>query len=226
MVRGLNHVTERSARELPGPVVRRLPKYLTLVQHLREGGVEWVSSADVARALGLTGSTVRQDLSHLKVSGLSRRGYRVAELERVLARVLGADRTWKVVIVGAGNLGQALAKHGDLQRHGFEICGIFDVDRRVIGRKVGALKVMAFSEVDRVVKERGVRLGIIAVPAWAAQEVADRLVAAGIKGILNLAYANVLVRPGVAVVNARILESLQELVYMVRLGVADRGERR
>lgn len=206
--------------------MRRLPKYLTLVQHLRAGGAEWVSSAALARALGLTGSTVRQDLSHLNVSGFSRRGYRAAELERVLARVLGADRTWKVVIVGAGNLGQALAKHGDLQRHGFDICGIFDIDSRVIGRKVGILRVTSFSEVDRVVKERGVRLGIIAVPAPAAQEVADRLVAAGIQGILNLAYANVLVRSGVAVVNARILESLQELVYLVRLEATEWRKKR
>jgi len=219
-------VAPQAWSRIPEPVVRRLPKYLSLVQQWRAEGAEWILSADLAKALGLTGSTVRQDLSHLKVTGTARRGYRTAELERVLARVLGADRTWKVVIVGAGNLGRALAQHGDLHRHGFKICAIFDVDPAVIGRKVGDLRVRPFSELDEVVAAEKVKLAIAAVPGAAAQEVADHLVAAGIKGILNLAYANVLVRPGVAVVNARLLESLQELVFLVGAQAEQRRKRR
>lgn len=219
-------MVQRSMGRIPGPVLHRLPKYLSVVQGLRAEKVEWVSSRSLAQALGLTGSTVRQDLSHLKVNGVARRGYRTAELEKVLARVLAADRVWKVIIVGAGNLGRALAQHGDLNRHGFHISAIFDIDPRVIGRRVGPLQITAFSEVDRVVAAEKVRLAILAVPGYAAQEAADRLVAAGVQGILNLAYANVLVRPGVAVVNARILESLQELAFLVREQTAQRSRRR
>jgi len=193
-----------------------LPRYYALVQRLRQDGVEWVSSERLGRALGLTSSTVRQDLSHLDFSGISRRGYSTAGLDRALSAVLGADQQVRMVIVGAGNLGKALARHAEFAAKGFALRGIFDRDPRVVGSRVGGLPVLGMERLADVVRAEQAEVGIIAVPASAAQEVADRLVRAGIRGLLNLADAHVLAPADVPVVDARILASLQELVYQIR----------
>jgi len=133
------------ADHIPTPVIRRLPKYLVHVQELRDEGVEWASSQDIADALGLTSSTVRQDLSHMELKGISKKGYEIVQLEAVLRQILGADMLHRMVIIGAGNLGRALAAHGDFGRRGFEICGLFDQEASVIGTAVGTLQVKPMS---------------------------------------------------------------------------------
>lgn len=198
---------------IPNPVIRRLPKYLVHVQELRDEGVVWVSSQDLADALGLTSSTVRQDLSHMDLSGISKRGYEASQLEAVLRRVLGADVVHQVVIVGAGHLGRALAEHGAFGARGFEIVGLFDRLEELHGRTYGDVEVRPVEELGELTASQNIDIGIIAVPSQAAQEVADRLVAAGVKAILNLAYKYVRVPEGVKVVDARIMESLQELAF-------------
>lgn len=199
--------------DMPKPVIRRLPKYLVHVQELREEGVDWASSRDIAGALGLTSSTVRQDLSHMDLRGISKKGYETSQLEAVLRQILGADRMHRVFIIGAGNLGRALAEHGAFSRRGFEICGLFDVDPKLIGRSVGSAKVMSMESLPEQAKQTRIDIGIIAVPSQAAQAVADTLVEAGVRAILNLAYKHVQAPPEVTVVDARIMESLQELAY-------------
>jgi redox-sensing transcriptional repressor len=199
--------------KIPQPVIRRLPKYLVHVQELREEDVVWASSQQIAEALGLTSSTVRQDLSHLDLSGISKRGYETEQLELVLRQVLGADIVHRVVIVGAGNLGRSLAEHGAFTQRGFEICGLFDQSPDLLGRQVGDVKVMPIDRFQDVCREKQVDIGLIAVPTAAAQGVADLMVHCGIRAILNLAYKHIQVPPGVHLVDARIIESLQELAY-------------
>ena len=206
-----------ATKKIPVSVVRRLPKYHAYVQKLRQGGIEWVSSRELAERLDLTSSTVRQDLSHLDFSGVSKRGYSTLGLEQTLAQVLGADEEVRIVIVGAGNLGRALALHGEFRGKSFRIAGIFDSDPRLFGEKVGALDVQPMWELPDVVRREAVDLGIIAVPAIAAQEVADRLVLAGVQGLLNLAHLHVIAPRSVPVVDARITASLQELCYAVKV---------
>jgi redox-sensing transcriptional repressor len=198
---------------MPQPVIRRLPKYLVHVQELREEGVDWASSQEIADALGLTSSTVRQDLSHMDLRGVSKKGYETSQLEAVLRQILGADRMHRVFIIGAGNLGRALAEHGAFSRRGFEICGLFDVDSKLIGRSFGTARVMSMDSLLDQARQVRIDIGIIAVPSHAAQGVADCLVEAGVQAILNLAYKHVQAPPGVTVVDARIMESLQELAY-------------
>jgi redox-sensing transcriptional repressor len=200
----------------PEPVVRRLPRYLIHVRELRKLGVEWISSQRMAEALGLTSSTVRQDLSHLDLTGVAKRGYETGRLEEVLRVMLVGQTTHRAVIVGAGYLGCALALHGDLSRHEFLVCGIFDKDPEIVGTKVGELSIRPMDALKTVVRKRRVELGIVAVPASAAQSVADLLTEAGVQGILNLAYVHLRVPPGVVVVDARLLASLQQLAYAVR----------
>ncbi len=202
--------------KLPRPVVYRLPQYLARVRELRDSGAEWVSSSELARDLGLTSSTVRQDLSHLQVCGVSRRGYPTRKLEQLLSRVLGANRVHRVVIVGAGYLGTALALHGGLAEQGFQVCGIFDDDPAIIGDRVGPLRIQPMTELNKSVKEHRIEIGLITVPAAAAQEVADRLIAAGVRGLLNLAYAQVRVPERVALMDARLIANLQQLAYIIR----------
>ena len=204
------------AEPIPHPVVQRLTKYLVYAQRLNTEGVEWVLSQEMADALGLTSSTVRQDLSYLEFSGVSKRGYETAKLELALQKELGADKTANVVIVGIGNLGRALALHGELERRGFMICGVFDADKRIVGKKIGKLVVADMEQLSTVVREGNVDIGMIAVPPSAAQEVADRLADAGVRGILNLTLAHVHAAEHVSVVDVRLVASLQELLHAVR----------
>lgn len=204
-------------KKMPAPVVQRLTKYLTFVRELREKGVEWVSSQDIAEALGLTSSTVRQDITHLDFSGTSKRGYEIKRLEWAFYRELGADRITNVAIVGAGNMGRALALHGELERQRFMICALFDANAKLIGRKVGEIEVFGMDDLPRLVRARKIDIGMIAVPTASAQAVADALVAAGVHGILNLTLAHVRVPAHVAMVEARLVASLQELLYWMKI---------
>jgi len=204
-------------KPIPRSVVRRLTEYLAHVKHMGEHQVEWISSHQLGEELGWTSSTVRQDLSHLNFSGISKRGYEVSGLERALADILGADTDWTMVVVGAGNLGRALALHEDFLRNGFRICGVFDGDKHKVGIKIGPLTVQGMEEVAEVVSEKKVDIGVLAVPAAAAQEVADTLVAAGVRGLLNLALAHITVPPDVAVIDSRIVASLQELSHSIKM---------
>ena len=205
-----------STKSIPATVVRRLPKYLAHAQKLQQAGVQWVSSMSLAEALGLTSSTVRQDITHLDFAGVSKRGYATAGLESTLARTLGADQEICVVVVGAGNFGRALVLHEEFARQGFRICGIFDSSAAVIGKRVGKLRVQPMSALPDVVCGQDVDLGIIAVPQAAAQQVADYLIVAGARGILNLTTTNLVAPWKVAVVDARVLSSLRELAYAVK----------
>ncbi len=117
---------------MPPSVVQRLTRYLTQVQNRIKQGKEWISSSELAAELGLTSSTVRQDLSYLDFSGISKKGYEVAKLQKVLMWVLGADKEWKTVVIGAGNLGRAIALHGELTRRGFVIAARLEDPRRAL----------------------------------------------------------------------------------------------
>lgn len=201
---------------LPPAVVSRLTKYLAHVQQCCNEGQEWVSSIELAQRLGLTSSTVRQDLSHVDFYGVSKRGYETEGLRRVLAELLGADKAWRMVVVGAGHLGQAISQHEEFQRRGLGICGVFDNDRRKIGTKVGKLTVQSMASMPRFIGGSGVDIGVIAVPATAAQYVADLMIASGVRGILNLTLAHIIAPRHVPVIDSRIVASLLELTHAIK----------
>lgn len=210
---------DKRRSRLPQPVVRRLPRYLIDAQELHASGATWVSSVELGNALGLTSSTVRQDLSHLELEGVSKRGYEIEKLISALTYELGADKKHRVVIVGAGFLGSAIALHGDLGRYGFQVCALVDVNPEIIGTSVGGLQIGPLSALPKLVEQQKIDIGIIAVPASEAQAVADALIATGITALLNLALRQLKVPEGVRVVDERIVVSLQELAYLLRAGV-------
>ena len=204
--------------EMPQSVIGRLTRYLAHVQTLCAQDIKWISSQDIADNLGLTSSTVRQDLSYLDFSGVSKKGYETRGLEKVLSEVLGADVQWKMVVVGAGNLGKALALHEEFSRRGFNIVGIFDADLKKIGRKVGDLTIMGHREIPMVISEKKVDIGVIAVPSSAAQSVADMLIMSGIKGLLNLALTHIVAPKHIPVIDSRVVASLLELSHTLKFG--------
>lgn len=204
-------------RAIPQLVIKRLTRYLTHLQSGVPEDTDWISSHEIAKTLGLTSSTVRQDVSHVNFSGVSKKGYEVRELRKALEDVLGANSVWRAVVVGAGNLGRALVLHEEFARRGFQVLAIFDSNPRIAGRKVGHLTVRGMSDMPRIIREEKVDIGIIAVPAAAAQSVADQLVASGVRGLLNLALAHVVAPRGVAVTDSRIVTSLMELTHAIKM---------
>ncbi|MDP8959397.1 MAG: redox-sensing transcriptional repressor Rex [Actinomycetota bacterium] len=167
----------------------RLPVYLQCLRELPTTGQTTVSSDQLAAMAGVNPAKVRKDLSYLGSYGLRGVGYDLEHLRSEVERALGLASDWPVIIVGVGNLGSALANYGGFNERGFQVVGLFDVDPRKVGRRVDGLVVERLDQLEEAVRQRGVAIAIIATPAHAAQEVANRLSASGVQSILNFAPA-------------------------------------
>lgn len=201
-------------RPIPEATVARLPIYLRALLDLAEGRREMtVSSEDLASMAGVNAAKVRKDLSYLGSYGTRGVGYDIEYLLYQITRELGLTQDWPAAIVGVGNLGRALASYKGFSERGFRISALFDIDEGVIGATVGELPVRHLDELKDVVAEQGITIGIIATPPAAAQEVAERLVDAGIKSILNFAPAVVTVAPDVNVRKVDLSIELQILSF-------------
>lgn len=198
------------------PVIERLPKYLAHMQHLRQHRMVRVLSHDIARELGLTSSTVRQDFSHLGCRGGIRRGYEVSAMEETISRVLGLDVDKRVVVVGSGGRDDGLALNGNFSGHGFIVCGLFSLDSKAAGKKIGELTVQDIDMLPEVVQRERVDIGIVVVKSNAAQGVVDKLVLSGVPGILNLTSANVCVPKRVTLLGAGVITNLQTLSCLMK----------
>src|ERR1700727_229435 len=163
---------------IPEATVARLPVYLRALYTLAERGVSTVASDELARAAGVNSAKLRKDLSHLGSYGIRGVGYDVEYLVYQVSRALGLTQNWPVVIVGAGNLGRALANYGGFVTRGFRISAMLASDQSLVGRELGGVIVKHVSELEAVVAAHGIAIGVIAVPAGAAQAMCDRLVAA------------------------------------------------
>jgi redox-sensing transcriptional repressor len=172
--------------EIPPAAVARLPRYLRCLSDMSETS-STCSSEEIALAAGVSAAQVRKDLSYLGSHGTRGVGYEIDELRIQIRKTLGLISHYPVVIVGAGNLGRALAKYNGFDNWGFEITAILDIDESKIGREVAGIKVESLHRLEEIVEGRSVRIGIIATPPSGAQTVADRLTEAGVKSILNLA---------------------------------------
>ncbi len=198
---------------IPEATVARLPVYLRALHALAERGVTTVSSEGLAAAAGVNSAKLRKDLSHLGSYGTRGVGYDVDYLVYQIARELGLTQDWPVVIVGAGNLGRALANYGGFASRGFRIAAILDADPAVVGGRIARLKVQHADAMETVVGQHGVSIGVIATPAGSAQNVCDRLVAAGVTSILNFAPVVLGVPDGVDVRKVDLSIELQILAF-------------
>ena len=201
-------------RPIPEATVARLPIYLRALLDLAEGrGETNVSSEELASLAGVNAAKVRKDLSYLGSYGTRGVGYDIEYLLYQITRELGLTQDWPAAIVGVGNLGRALASYKGFSERGFRISALFDVDDDVIGSEVGGLDVKHLDDLKDTVVSEGITIGIIATPPASAQEVAERLVDAGIKSILNFAPAVVAVTPDVNVRKVDLSIELQILSF-------------
>ncbi|MBI3726654.1 redox-sensing transcriptional repressor Rex [bacterium] len=205
-----------SGQRLPKAVSQRLSLYLRHLEALEAKQRGTVSSSQLARALGLTAAQVRKDLAYFGQFGFPGVGYKVPNLAQEVRRILGTDRTWRVALVGAGNLGTALLRYRGFRRQGFEIASVFDADPRLDGKTVAGVRVHPIGELSRVVRDEGIKLAILAVPAEAAQEVASSLAQAGVRGILNFAPTRLDVPESVRVHAVDLALQLEQLAFRVR----------
>jgi redox-sensing transcriptional repressor len=216
---------------IPEATIARLPVYLRVLYTCAEQGIATVSSEELAAAAGVNSAKLRKDLSHLGSYGTRGVGYDVDYLVYQVSRELGLTQDWPVVIVGAGNLGRALANYGGFASRGFRIAAVLDADPAVVGTEIAEGQVVGSSDaIEDVVAQRGVSIGVIATPAVAAQGVCDRLVAAGVTSILNFAPVVLSVPAGVDVRKVDLSIELQILAFHAQrrsdVRVASGGKRR
>jgi len=207
-------IADPAARqEIPDATVARLPQYLRALGDLAERGIVSVSSEELAAAAGVRSAKLRRDLSHLGSYGVRGVGYGVEMLAHEITRELGLAKDWPVAIIGVGHLGHALASYVDLTTRGFQVVALLDRDPRLIGQVIAGMVVGSVDDLERTVVERGVTIGVIATPAQSAQELCDRLVAVGVRSVLNFAPCALCVPEGVDVRKVDLSTELQILAF-------------
>lgn len=204
---------ETSQKEIPQGVIERLSTYLNCLIKLQQEKVVTVSSERLGTSSGVNPAEVRRDFTYFGTFGKKGVGYDVDGLIQHIQRILGADEPRKIALVGAGNLGSAIAQYQGLPRHGFHIAAIFDSDPKKVGMHLGHLEVFDVSDLAQIVKSAKIEIGIIAVPHYAAQGVADLLVAGGISVILNYTPALIRVPSGVQLHDSDPVQQLLHTLY-------------
>ena len=194
-------------------VIKRLPRYRRYLKELQKKGVDKISSNEFSRLIGYTASQIRQDLNNFGGFGQQGYGYNVEALYNEISAILGLDQEYKMVIVGVGNLGQAIANYTYYYKAGFVVHGLFDVNPRLIGIKINDIEVMDYEYLVEYVEENNIDIGIICTTKDNAQEVADKLSFAGVKGIWNFAPIDLEVPEHVAIENVHLSDSLHSLAY-------------
>ncbi|MDR0925590.1 MAG: redox-sensing transcriptional repressor Rex [Hungatella sp.] len=204
-----------SEKEISKAVITRLPRYYRYLGELMEDGVERISSNDLSVRMKVTASQIRQDLNNFGGFGQQGYGYNVKYLYAEIGKILGIDRQHNIVIIGAGNLGQAIANYANFEKRGFLIKGMFDINPRLIGLVVRGIEIRSVDDLEQFVKDNDVQIAALTIPKTKAPEIADRLVKAGIKAIWNFAHTDLSVPEDVVVENVHLSESLMRLSYRV-----------
>jgi len=206
------------AENIPTAAVQRLSLYLRQLDYFQVHNRRTISSRQLGEPLGISDAQVRKDLAHFGQFGQAGVGYRVDELGPRLRQILGTDKTSPVVIIGFGNLGRALSAYRGFDKRGFEIAAVFDADPKKVGQPIAgsdSIRIRPMTDLPKVVVERDVRMGILAVPASSAQAAAEAMVSAGIRGILNFAPVTLHVDAGVAVASVDLAVQLEQLSFQI-----------
>lgn len=202
-------------RRIPASTIRRLSHYLRSLEDLEGSGSETVSSEELAIRGQTTAAQVRKDLSHFGSFGKRGLGYKVDELRQRLRQILGVDRTWRVALIGAGRIGSALFEYPAFESRGYRCVAIVDSDPEKMGKRWSNLEIQGPDRLESLLRDLAVELVILAVPARAAQEMAERAVKAGIKGILNFAPIRLKVPPHVPVEDVNLVMQLEALSFAI-----------
>lgn len=203
---------------VPAPAVRRLSLYLREMEALLKRETYMVSSKQLGQLLGITDAQVRKDLTYFGQFGHPGIGYHIPTMITRIKAILGTDRNWNAILVGAGNLGRALLSYRGFGKKGFSIVAVFDSDPKKHGQRIGAdrrLEIKPIEQLAKVVRESEVQVAILSVPAEVAQSVADTVVAAGVKGILNFAPTSISLPESVAIDSVDLAVQLEQLAFRI-----------
>lgn len=201
------------AKEISKAVIARLPRYYRYLQDLLEEGTERISSNELSKRMQVTASQIRQDLNNFGGFGQQGYGYNVQYLYEEIAKILGLDKQHNIIIVGAGNLGQALANYVEFEKKGLMIKGIFDVNPRLVGNTVRGIEIRMIDEMEDFIRENRIEIAALTVPKSKAEDMAKMVVQFGVKGIWNFANIDLHTIENVVVENVHLSESLMRLSY-------------
>ena len=196
-------------------VVRRLPKYQRYLKELMSNDVDRISSKEFSEKIGFTASQIRQDLNCFGDFGQQGYGYNVKDLYNKICEILGLDREYNTIIIGAGNLGQAVANYMNFDKLGFKLKGIFDINPKLIGLKIRDIEIMDTDYLDKFLKESKVDIAILCVPKNSAQRITDVLIDGGVQGLWNFAPVDLVVPENIIVENVHLSESMLTLIYQL-----------
>ncbi|MCR4891536.1 MAG: redox-sensing transcriptional repressor Rex [Lachnospiraceae bacterium] len=202
--------------EISRAVIRRLPRYFRYLGELKDEGVEKISSKELSVMMHVTASQIRQDLNHFGGFGQQGYGYNVANLYDEIGKILGIDRRHNLILIGAGNLGRALAGYVNFEKRGFFIRGIFDISEERIGGEIRGIHIMPMERMKKFIEEHNIDIAIIAIPKGAAVNAARVVVECGVKAIWNFSHVDLEVPEDVVVESVHLSESLMRLSYNIR----------
>ena len=200
-------------REISQAVISRLPRYFRYLGELKESGVERISSQELSELMKVTASQIRQDFNNFGGFGQQGYGYNVDFLHREIGNILGLNKEHNLIVIGAGNLGQALGNYMNFKNRGFIFKGMFDVNPELWGKEVRGIKIQPMDEIETFVKENDIDIAVLTIPKTSAVEVAEKLVQFGVKGIWNFAHIDLNVPEGIQVENVHLSDSLMKLSY-------------
>ena len=201
-------------RNISMAVIRRLPKYHRYLSEMMERGIDRISSKELSEIIGFSASQIRQDFNNFGEFGQQGYGYNVQDLYREITTIIGLDQTYKVIIVGAGNLGGALANYG-FQNLGFDIISLFDNDSKKIGKKVSDIEIRDINILETYMSKNPVDIAIITTPVQIAQDIADRLIISGVRSIWNFTPNDLIVPEDLIVENVHLVDSLMTVAYLL-----------
>lgn len=202
-------------RQISQAVIRRLPRYYRYLGELLEHGEERISSNDLSKRMKVTASQIRQDLNNFGGFGQQGYGYNVKYLYAEIGKILGLNKNHDIIIIGAGNLGQALANYASFEKRGFVVRALFDVNPELEGKEVRGIKVHMMRELETFVAENNIDIAVLTIPKSQVSEVADYLVNAGVKAFLNFAHIDLNLPDDVIVENVHLSDSLMRLSYNI-----------
>ncbi len=202
-------------KEISQAVISRLPRYFRYLGELKNEGIERISSQELSDIMKVTASQIRQDFNNFGGFGQQGYGYKVEYLYEEIGRILGLDKTHNLIIIGAGNLGQALANYMNFERRGFLFQGIFDNNPKLFGTRIRNMVVRPMEEMESFIKENKIDIAVLTIPKASALAVAECLVKCGIKGIWNFAHVDLNVPDKIQVENVHLSDSLMKLIYNV-----------
>lgn len=206
----------KNNNSIPKNVISRLPRYYRFLGMLLDEGMERISSNELSRRMGLTASQIRQDLNHFGGFGQQGYGYNITQLREQIGHIIGIDNYYNVILIGAGNLGRAIAQHLNFQKRGFNLIAIFDSDEKLTGIKINDFAIRHFSQIEEFCEEHNPTAAILCIPSNAGKDVTKKLIECNIKAFWNFSHYNIIDDfPDAVVENVHLNDSLMTLCYNI-----------